>query len=78
MPKKGPSTLQERLHRIEGQVRGVENLLNSGEGVEKISVQIQAIVSSLESLKLELIKKQIKKELLKNIEVAETLLDKIK
>ncbi|MCA9374830.1 metal-sensitive transcriptional regulator [Candidatus Dojkabacteria bacterium] len=78
MPRKGPSTLQERLHRIEGQVRGVEKLLNNSESTEKISVQIQAIISSLESVKIEIIKKQLKEELNRSVESVESLIDKIK
>ena len=50
MAKIGPSTLSDRLHRIEGQVRGVDNLIVNNEVPEKILIQVQAIISSLESL----------------------------
>lgn len=74
MAKKGPSSIQDRLHRIEGQVRGVEKLVEQGEDVSKVLVQMQAIISSLESAKLELVKAQMKKSILAQLDIAVTML----
>jgi DNA-binding FrmR family transcriptional regulator len=74
MPKKGPSTIDERLRRIEGQVRGVEKMFNEGAEVSKLVIQIQAITSSLESVRTELVKKEIKERLLSNIDEAMDLI----
>ena len=74
MAKKGPSTIQDRLHRIEGQVRGVEKLVDNGAEVEKITVQIQAVISSLESVKLELVKRQMRDQLMAQVDSVTSLL----
>lgn len=68
MAKKGPATAQDRLHRIEGQIRGIENMLERKESVSKILIQLQAVISSMESLKLELVKSQIKEKLLEELD----------
>ncbi len=68
MAKKGPSSIEDRLHRIEGQIRGIERLVVSDAKVEDILIQIQAVMSSMESVKLELIKKQLKDALLKQLD----------
>ncbi len=68
MPKRGPSSLEERLRRIEGQVRGVEKMINEKKEISQVLVQIQAITSSLESVKIELIKKDIKEKIISNID----------
>lgn len=59
MPKRGRSSLQDRLHRIQGQLNGVEKMLDSEEELDKMMVQLQAVISSLESLKLEIVRKKI-------------------
>ncbi len=63
MPKKGHSTMEDRLHRIEGQIRGIENMIEQEEDLRKIVVQVQAVISGLESVKLEMVKKQISNNL---------------
>ncbi|MBD3329685.1 metal-sensing transcriptional repressor [Candidatus Dojkabacteria bacterium] len=63
MPKKGPATIEDRLHRIEGQIRGIEKMMESGKDIDQVVSQIQAVTSSLESVKLALIKKQIRTKL---------------
>jgi DNA-binding FrmR family transcriptional regulator len=74
MAKKGPSTIQDRLHRIEGQIRGIEKLIDSGAPVEQVTVQIQAVISSLESAKLELIKQQMRDALMAQVDRVTSLL----
>lgn len=68
MAKKGPSSIQDRLHRIEGQIRGIEKLLEDKVETEKVLIQIQAVISSLESTKIELIKKELRESLLSKID----------
>ncbi len=68
MAKKGPSTLQDRLHRIEGQIRGIEKQLEEGKKTSDVLMQIEAVISSLNSLKLEMIKKEMKEALLKELD----------
>lgn len=67
MPKKGESTIEDRLHRIEGQIRGVERMVESGQELDKVLTQLQAVISSLESVKLQLVKRSIKKNLEENV-----------
>lgn len=64
----------DRLHRIEGQIRGVEKLLQNEEPNEKVIPQIQAVMSSLESVKLELVKEQVRQSILSNLDEAVSLL----
>lgn len=68
MAKSGPSTIQDRLHRIEGQLRGVERLIEEGEDVQKVLMQMEAIISSLQSAKLELVKGEMKKTILAQLD----------
>jgi DNA-binding FrmR family transcriptional regulator len=63
MPKKGESTIEDRLHRIEGQIRGVERMVESDQELDKVLTQLQAVISSLESVKLQLVKRSIKKNM---------------
>lgn len=74
MAKKGPASIEDRLHRIEGQVRGIERLVVADEPVEKIAMQVQAAISSLESVKLELVKKQMRKKLMSQVDDLVSLL----
>lgn len=68
MAKVGPSSIEDRLNRIEGQVRGVTKLVQEGATPEIIMAQIKAVISSLESVKVEIIKKEISEKLMKEIE----------
>lgn len=68
MAKKGPSTLQDRLNRIEGQVRGIAKMADEEAGAEKMMVQVQAAISSLESVRVEIIKTQMKKKLMDELD----------
>lgn len=74
MAKKGPASMEDRIHRIQGQLKGVENLLANGEFSEKTIYQIDAVTSSLNSLKLELVKKQIRDKILAEFDAAVNLL----
>lgn len=74
MAKKGPSTFQDRLHRIEGQVKGIEKMVDENVPTEKVLVQVAAVISSLESLKLEMVKKEIKDSLLKQLDSVVSML----
>ncbi|MBN1618548.1 metal-sensitive transcriptional regulator [Candidatus Dojkabacteria bacterium] len=67
MPKKGKSTIEERLHRVEGQIRGIEAMLTTGDDVSKVIIQIQAVVSGMERIKLEIVKNKFKEEIEENL-----------
>lgn len=64
---KYPSTIQNRIKRVEGQVGGVRKMILNGETDNKVMTQLQASISSLESLKTELIKQQMKETMLDDI-----------
>ncbi|WKZ31346.1 MAG: metal-sensitive transcriptional regulator [Candidatus Dojkabacteria bacterium] len=68
MPKKGPSTISERLSRASGQLKAVEHMVKEEQDVQKVVIQLQAVISSLESAKLEIIKQQIRSEILKALD----------
>ena len=62
-----PKSIQNRIKRVEGQVGGVRKMIDSDESDEKVMIQLQASISSLESLKTELIKHQMKESMLKDV-----------
>lgn len=59
--------IQNRVSRIEGQIGGVKRMISSNSDEDKVMTQLQAVISSLESLKLELIRKQMKESLVEDI-----------
>lgn len=74
MPKTGPSTVDNRISRIEGQIKGISKMLQDGEDIEKIMIQIKAVTSSLESMRIELLKNQMKKKILQELDSVVELL----
>ena len=57
-----------RLRRIEGQVRGIQKMLENNKEVNQIIIQVQAITSALDSVRTQLIKTELKDEIRKSIE----------
>ena len=62
-----PKVIQNRIGRVEGQVKGVKKMMMNDIDEDKVMTQLQAVISSLESLKLELVKKQMKESLIEDI-----------
>jgi DNA-binding FrmR family transcriptional regulator len=63
-----------RLHRIEGQVRGIEKMVVDDKDAKQIIIQIQAVISALDSVKSSMLKKQIKDELMKSFDAVVDLI----
>lgn len=59
--------IQNRVSRIEGQVGGVKRMITGNTEEDKVMTQLQAVISSLESLKLELLKKQMQESMVEDI-----------
>ncbi|MHC1716976.1 MAG: metal-sensitive transcriptional regulator [Candidatus Dojkabacteria bacterium] len=59
--------IQNRIKRVEGQVGGVKKMIMNGENDMKVMTQLQASISSLESLKTEMIKQQMKNTMLEDV-----------
>ena len=59
--------IQNRVSRIEGQIGGVKKMIAQNTEEDKVMTQLQAVISSLESLKVELVKKQMKESLVEDI-----------
>ncbi len=59
--------IQNRVSRIEGQIGGVKKMIANNTQEDKVMIQLQAVISSLESLKVELVKKQMKESLVDDI-----------
>lgn len=59
--------IQNRIKRVEGQVGGVKKMILNGENDTKVMTQLQASISSLESLKTEMIKQQMKQTMLEDV-----------
>lgn len=74
MPRKGPSTIEERLHRIEGQIRGIERMVTEESSDEAVVNQLQAVISSLESVKRGIVVKSLRESVNQDIDKAINLL----
>jgi DNA-binding FrmR family transcriptional regulator len=59
--------IQNRVSRIEGQIGGVKRMIINNSDEDKVMTQLQAVISSLESLKLELLKKRMKESMVEDI-----------
>jgi DNA-binding FrmR family transcriptional regulator len=64
---KYPKRIQNRLSRIQGQVGGIDRMIKTEQDEGKVMTQLQAVISSLESLKMELLKKQMKESLVEDV-----------
>jgi DNA-binding FrmR family transcriptional regulator len=62
-----PKSIQNRIKRVEGQVGGVKRMIVAGESDTKVMTQLQAAISSLESLKTAMIKQQMKESLVEDV-----------
>ncbi len=68
-------SIQNRIKRVEGQVGGVKKMILSSENDTKVMTQLQASISSLESLKTELIKQQMKESMVEDVRKSLGLVD---
>lgn len=59
--------IQNRISRIDGQVGGIKKMIANEEDEGKVMTQLQAVISSLESLKLEMLKKQMRESLVEDV-----------
>lgn len=59
--------IQNRLSRIGGQIKGIDKMMKANEDQRKVMTQLQAVISSLESLKMELLKKEMKESLVDDV-----------
>jgi DNA-binding FrmR family transcriptional regulator len=50
-----PDTVQQRLRKIEGQVKGIERMLDEGRACEDILTQIMAVRSALDGVASQLV-----------------------
>lgn len=64
---KYPKNIQNRIKRIEGQVKGVKRMMIEEESNTKVMTQLQAVISSLESMKMEMIKQQMKESVVSDV-----------
>jgi len=68
MSKSAQKQIINRLHRIEGQVRGIEKMLNEEEEVQKVLVQLDAIKAGVDSLKRNYVKEHVRSTLYEELE----------
>lgn len=59
--------IENRLSRIGGQIKGIDRMVKAHEEQRKVMTQLQAVISSLESLKMELLKKQMKESIVDDV-----------
>jgi len=51
----------KRLHRIGGQIKAIEKMIEADTDYDKMMIQMQAVSSAIESTKIELVRERIKK-----------------
>ncbi|MBN1374112.1 metal-sensing transcriptional repressor [Candidatus Dojkabacteria bacterium] len=56
--------LLNRIHRIQGQLTAVEGMIKPETDFKKNMIQLQAIISAMESVRLELIQVKLKTKIL--------------
>jgi DNA-binding FrmR family transcriptional regulator len=74
MTKIANKQLINRLHRIEGQVRGIEKMLEIEEDISKVIVQLDAIKASVDSLKRNYVKEHVRSTISDELESVLSLL----
>lgn len=57
-----------RLHRIGGQLGGIEKMLNGDTDIEKVLVQLDAVKASVDSLKRSYVKEHVRSTLYEEFE----------
>lgn len=67
--------IHNRVSRIEGQISGVKRMMLKDVEEKKVMTQLQAVISSLESLKLELLKRNMKNSLVEDFKKTIGLVD---
>ena len=68
MTKTAQKQIVNRLHRIEGQVRGIEKMLDGAEEVENVLMQLDAVKASVDSLKRNYVKEHVRSTLYEEFE----------
>jgi DNA-binding FrmR family transcriptional regulator len=68
MAKSGPSSILDRLNRIEGQFKGISKMIVEEAELSNIITQIKAVSSSIDSLKLELVKAELKTKMTEELD----------
>jgi DNA-binding FrmR family transcriptional regulator len=62
-----PKGIENRIKRVEGQVSGVRKMIQENEINTKVMTQLQACISSMESLKTEMLKQEMKQTLVEDV-----------
>lgn len=62
MDEQQKNRLINRVHRIEGQVRGIENMFREDRNYKEIIIQLKAISSASNKITAELIKETLSKK----------------
>jgi DNA-binding FrmR family transcriptional regulator len=68
-------SIQNRIKRVDGQVGGVKKMILNAENDTRVMTQLQACISSLESLKTELIKQQMRESMVEDVKKSLGLTD---
>jgi DNA-binding FrmR family transcriptional regulator len=62
-----PKNIKNRIRRIQGQVKGVNRMMDEQESYSKVMTQLQAVISSLESLKTEMMRQKMKESIVSDV-----------
>lgn len=55
--------VSNRIHRVIGQLNAIENMINQGGDFNQLLIQVQAVTSAIDSMKIELVQYRVKSKI---------------
>lgn len=74
MKKESKDAIINRLKRSEGQIKGVQRMVDEDAEAKQIMIQLSAVIASLENAKIALVEEYTKEKLMASIETLSELL----
>ena len=62
--------IMQRFHRAAGQLEAVKNMIEENKPVNQVLIQLQATISALQSIKIEVVQQQVRQNILEEIKKA--------
>jgi len=66
--------MQNRMKRLEGQVRGISRMIEEKQDPKQIIIQISAVMAGLETVKVHIVEEAMKKKIMESLENLSDLL----
>lgn len=62
--------IMQRFSRANGQLEAVKRMIDEGKPLDQVLIQIQAVISALQSIKVEIVQEQVRQNILEEIKKA--------